>query len=331
MDDLIQLPRRDALRLAALTGLCAATVVLPPARADAAVPAPTGEQAPGFYRFKVGSFEITSLIDGPITLTPVSILATNASEDELRKLLTENFLASDAANIFTNVMLVNTGRNLVLIDAGGGRWQPTTGRLLDNLRAAGIDPADVDTIVISHGHLDHLWGVTDEQTGTVNFPNATVFLSETEWALWGNPESASSFPEELRWLLEGSVRTLQRVADRVEPFKPGAEIVSGIATADAAGHTPGHAAILVESDGELLLCPADTAVHPVVSCAHPEWHFGFDMDPDKAITTRRHFLDWAATDRLLTTAYHMPFPGLGHVARDGGVYRWVQEPWRWSL
>lgn len=331
MDALMPLSRREALsRLGAMTGLGAAAL-LPPTVADAAVPAPSGEQAPGFYRFKVGSFEITSLTDGPITLTPVSVLGTNAPEDELRRLLADNFLPTDAANIFTNVMLVNTGRNLVLMDAGGGRWQPTTGRLLQNLAAAGIDPADVGTIVISHGHLDHLWGVADVEAGGVHFPNAILHLSEREWELWSDPGNAALFPDEFEWLLEGSVRTLELTADRVKVFKPGGEIVPGITTVDASGHTPGHAASLIESEGEALLCLSDTAVHPLVSFAHPEWHFGFDMNPEQASVTRRRLLDRAATDRLLTTAYHMPFPGVGHVGRNGGVYRWVPEPWRWSF
>jgi glyoxylase-like metal-dependent hydrolase (beta-lactamase superfamily II) len=329
MDSLLQLTRRETLsRLGATAGLGAAAALLPPAVASAAVPAPSGEQAPGFYRFKLGSFEITSLTDGPIALTPLSILGTNAPEDELRRLLADNFLPTDAANIFTNVMLVNTGRNLALIDAGGGRWQPTTGRLLQSLAAAGIDPADVDTIVISHGHLDHLWGVADREAGVVHFPNATLHLSEPEWELWSDAGNAASFPDELDWLLEGSVRTLELIADRVEVFKAGAEIVPGIATVDAPGHTPGHSASLIESEGEALLCLGDAAVHPLVSFAHPEWHFGFDMDAEQASAARRRLLDRAATDRLLTTAYHMPFPGLGHVARDGGAYRWVPEPWR---
>lgn len=323
--------RRGLLRLAGTTGLGTAAALLPPSPTGAAVPSTVGGQPPGFYRFRVGSFQVTSLTDGPITLTPVQVLAGNAPEEELRQLLAANFLATDAAHIFTNVMLVDTGRNLVLVDAGGGRWQPTTGRLPDNLRAAGIDPADVDIIVISHGHLDHLWGVTDEGRQVVGFPNATVFIDEAEWALWADPESASAFPEELRWLHEGSVRTLQRISDRVEQFRPGREIVPGIAAIEAPGHTPGHTAFVVESDGELLLCMGDTAVHPVVSFAHPGWHFGFDMDPEQASATRRRVLDWAASDRLRTTAYHMPFPGVGHVARDGAAYRWLPEPWRWSL
>jgi glyoxylase-like metal-dependent hydrolase (beta-lactamase superfamily II) len=210
------LTRRRLMGDAARAGAALATLgVLPaatarPARAAAAVPA----QAPAFYRFKVGAFTVTTFSDGNLVLPSPTIFATNAPEAEVKALLEANLLPTDRALAQANVTLVDTGDRRILFDVGSGAgFQPTAGRLAANLAAAGVDPASIGTVVITHAHPDHCWGILDEQ-GAVRFPKAEFVISEPDWAFWMKQGRADEVPEPMRPFVLGAQRNLGAVAEK---------------------------------------------------------------------------------------------------------------------
>jgi glyoxylase-like metal-dependent hydrolase (beta-lactamase superfamily II) len=227
-------------------------------------------------------------------------------------------------------MLVNTADKLVLIDAGCGvdKFQKTTGRLLGNLAAAGYAPGDIDMILLTHAHFDHLWGISDSENASLLFPSAEFIASEAEIAFWSNPELADKLPPAQQARVTQT--NLKLASRRLHLIKPGAEVAPGVTTFDTAGHTPGHISVHIGSGSEEMLLTGDVVVGSEVPFLHPEWPFGFDIDVPKGIETRMAFLDRAATDRTLVGSYHLPFPGFGHVVREGSGYRWLPADWQWT-
>lgn len=294
-------------------------------------PSPVGRQVAGFYRFPVGDFEVTVVSDGWLDIQPLSLFSPNAPEAELTRILEDNYLPTDHVAAHMNLTLVNTGEHLVLLDTGVGAARDTGGRVAANLRAAGIDPADIDTIVITHGHPDHIGGIIDAATGERQFPNAAYFITETEWNFWNDPATLTQAPDGMKPVVEGARRIFDPIGELTSRIASGTEIVPGIRSIDAPGHTYGHQAVRIASGRDQVIVSGDAIVHGVVSFAHPEWYFGFDMEPEVAVATRRALLDEMATDRLTMIGYHLPFPGLGHVGRAGDAYRWVPASYRWDL
>lgn len=290
-----------------------------------------GTQAPGWYRFKLGSFEITILSDGSYDL-PTNLMATNRPRDEVKAFLAANFLPTETRTSHVNIPLINTGSELILVDVGGGpNWMPTAGRLTDNLKAAGFQPEDVDKVVLTHGHPDHIWGLIDEFEEAPRFPNATYYISDAEWNFWTTDEAATRLADAFKGFAVGAKKHLPPLADKTTRLKPGAEIAPGIVTVATPGHTPGHMSLLVNSGGETLIVSADCVTHPFISFEHPGWWPRTDLEQQVAEASRRKLLDMAATDKAMMLVYHISFPGLGHVARAGDVYRWVPAMWKWRL
>jgi glyoxylase-like metal-dependent hydrolase (beta-lactamase superfamily II) len=288
-----------------------------------------GERAqPGFYRFKLGAIEITIVSDG-ILAFPAETLWGDRAEDA-RGLLTSAFQPPSPVGLQINTTLVNTGDKLVLIDAGCGvdKFQNTTGRLLGNLASAGYAPGDIDMILFTHCHFDHLWGISDGKNASLLFPSAEFVASETEVAFWSDPElpgrvSAKQQPRVTQ-------ANLKLASPRLRLVKAGAEVAPGVTTLDTAGHTPGHMSVHIGSGSEEMLLTADVIVDSTVSFLHPEWAFGFDLDVPLATKARIAFLDRAAADKTLVGSYHLPFPGFGHVVREGSGYRWLPADWQWA-
>jgi glyoxylase-like metal-dependent hydrolase (beta-lactamase superfamily II) len=236
-----------------------------------------GERAqPSFYRFKLGTIEITVVSDGTLAFPAETLWGDRA--DDARGPLTSTFHTPRPVGLQINTILVNTGDKLVLIDAGCGvdKFQKMTGRLLGNLAAAGYAPGDIDVIVFTHAHFDHLWGISDYENSSLLFPSAEFVASETEVAFWSAPELAGKLPPAQQPRVTQT--NLKLAGPRLRLIKAGAEVAPGVTTFDTAGHTPGHISVHIGSGSEEMLLADDVVVDSEVSFLHPEWPFGFDID-----------------------------------------------------
>ena len=224
----------------------------------------------------------------------------------------------------TNVTLIDTGAELVLIDAGSGpKFQPTAGKLSENLEAAGIDPKKISKVVFTHGHADHLWGAIDDFDDAERFPNARYVVSAAEWDFWTHPDTPSRVPDWLKGMAIASARILTQIEKKVERRGAGDTVAPGMVYVGTPGHTPGHMAVGVENAGQRLLIAGDVFNNNAVSFAKPEWRVGGDFDRDQGITTRKQLLDQLATDRIPLIGFHLSWPGYGMVERRGTAYRFV--------
>ena len=289
----------------------------PPSDARQAAPLPR----PAPYSFRHGAFDITVLSDGFITI-PRDILLTDGAPGEQAALLTRLDTAGDAVRPKANIPALRTGKDLILIDIGAGhKYQPTDGRLADNLAAAAINPGAVTKVVFSHAHPDHIWATLDE-SGRLRFPNAAYYVGAAEWDFWTDPDYLTKMPPALHEFARGAQRDLGAVRDRVVMLQPGDEVVTGLRALATPGHTPGHLSFEAEG-GDGLLIAVDVANNEVVSFEHPDWRFGYDTDPDLAIRTRSKLLDRVAKDRTRLLGYHWAYPGVGFAERRGGGFHFT--------
>lgn len=317
--------RRNVL---AGSAVASAAMMAPPAMRQAAASIPSaGRQLPGAYRWSVGDFELTAVIDGIAKRPLDAAFVRNATLDAVQAALDEAFLPKDTLlNTFT-ALVVNTGKRVLLIDTGmGDAGPPTTGQLPENLTAAGIDPKAVDAVVISHFHGDHINGLRNK-AGELNFPNAEVMVPAEEWAFWMDDGQMSRAPDSLKAGFLAARRVFGPMAKEVARFEKDTEIAPGIAGIAAFGHTPGHTAFRIADGAEQMIVLSDTANHPALFVRHPDWRAVFDMDGDMAQATRHRMLDMVAADRTSVQGYHFPFPAGGHIATDGDAYRFVPLNW----
>jgi len=313
-------------------GLAAAGAALLPVLPSGAKEAPAGAQAPGIYRLKVGAFEVTVLNDGSAAL-PTKYFSGDA--EGAGKLLENAFVANkEMAPTTFNEWLINTGDKLILVDTGySNAVGPVAGKLPKVLAAAGVNPADIDAVVITHIHPDHCNGLltTDKQ---IAFPNATVHVNGDEFAWWleGDvkiPEGKPFFKD----LFEGGRAVFKPYVDgkRVQTFKDGAELAPGVTAVTAPGHTVGHTMVrIANGDGQMLIW-TDIVHSTALQFPEPERSIAYDLEPPKAIATRKKVMDMAATDRLLIAGTHIGFPGVGHVAKASSGYAFVPVPWNANL
>jgi glyoxylase-like metal-dependent hydrolase (beta-lactamase superfamily II) len=290
---------------------------------------------PAIYRFRLGGFEVASILDSKIIregLTPSHGGESLAAE--VRALARANRIDSDRYEHPFIPSLVNTGRELVLFDTGNGtlqreydqlRGRLPEGLLVERLAQAGYKPQDIDVVVITHGHPDHIGGLV--KGGKPVFPNARYVFGAAEFDFWkrGNVREARKLNLEL------FMKIAVPLADRASFIQAGEEVVSGIRAIDAAGHSPGMLAYLIESEGKRLLNWADTCGHYVVSIQRPDIHLDVDDDKEMAVATRKRILDMVATDEIFVVGFHMPFPGIGFVERTSGGYRWVPHGYQLNL
>jgi glyoxylase-like metal-dependent hydrolase (beta-lactamase superfamily II) len=318
--------RRKLLAGSAVAG--AAAIAEP---ADAAAP-PINKAGPGLYRYRIGEYELTALYDG-IWYRPISEkFIRNAPFAEVEHALELAFMPHDKLATPFTTLIVNTGKKLVLIDTGtGGQISPTAGMVVDNLAAAGIAPKDVDQIVISHFHPDHINGIKDKDNNLI-FPNAEIMVPEAEWAFWMDDANMNAAPEAMKETFRNQRRIFSDIAQkRITRFAPGKEVAAGIETLAAPGHTPGHTVFAVHSGNQSLMVLSDTAQHPAVFARHPDWQAAFDVDGRETIVTRKKLFDRAAADRMLVTGYHFPFPACGHLVKTATGYEHVPIEWQTTL
>lgn len=303
-------------------------------RSSRAAQAMQTAQAPrnaGFYRFKLGSFELVSLSDGTLSV-PAAVFAGNATPEEVAAVLQAGF-QSETLTPDCNVLYVNTGQNQVLIDTGNGSLgAASAGKLLDNMQAAQIDPAAIDTVIITHAHGDHVGGLLD-QSGAAVFANARFYISKTEYDFWTQPEV--SFPkigvdaEFQQRAIDTARQQLGGIQSQLTTFEMDQEIVPGLTAVPAPGHTAGQVAIQIASGDLSMMHVADVVHTHTINLWHPEWKPIFDADPDQAAATRQQLLAQIAANRQLMYAYHFPFPGLGHIRpRETGGFEWEPVSWR---
>lgn len=312
---------RRILGASAIAGLGMSVAV----RARAVVTAPAA-QAPSFFRYHVGDLQVTAVHDGMAYRSPEG-LVPNAPPGALAQAMADNFMPADRFQTSFTTLVINTGKKLVLIDTGNGDLgPPTSGTWMRNFRAAGFQPSDIDTVVISHFHGDHINGLRLKD-GTAMFPQAEIMVPAPEWAFWTNESKTSGLPE----ALQGTVRNVSRVfgpmGKDVTIYEWGQEIMPGVVALAAGGHTPGHTAFAVTSGTGKLLIMSDVTNQTSIFARHPTWSAVFDQDAAIARNTRLRMLDIAATERMQVSFYHAPFPATGHILREGDGFALVPTVW----
>jgi glyoxylase-like metal-dependent hydrolase (beta-lactamase superfamily II) len=285
-----------------------------------------GDENAAWYRFKIGDMEATVVSDGLLGPFPLTGLYPKAPKEDVDALVKGEFLSPDKFVIEENCLVLNTGDQLALIDTGiGGAkdFGARAGRLAKNLEAAGLKPEDIDAIILSHGHLDHLAGIMGEG-GQRSFPNAQIAVSKTEFDFWTD-EGKLSATGMMKLFVDTARANLLPNKDRLILVEDGKEVIKGVQAISSPGHTPGHTSYLLSSAGQNVLYTADIA-HTFVQFKHPEWALSFDVDPATGSATRKRMMDMAAAESLPVMVYHLPFPGIGHVARDRDAFRFVASP-----
>lgn len=284
----------------------------------------TPPPAKGFHKYKVGSIEVTALYDGIWEKPHDPAFVKNASVAETKEALTKAGLPADFVSIPLTVLVLTVGGRHIMVDSGsgGGQWQPTAGRLHANLAAAGIDPGQIKTILISHFHPDHIFGLLEKGTNKPVFPDAELVVTAAEYKWWTEPGRIEKLPEarkELGQRIQAAFPTWKNFT-LIDGEK---EVAPGIQLVNAPGHTPGHAAYLVTSGNQQLMVSNDTAYVPALLAPHPDWQGAYDQDGPLAVTTRRALLDRVIADKMLVCGAHFPFPGAGQFAKDGNAYAFV--------
>jgi glyoxylase-like metal-dependent hydrolase (beta-lactamase superfamily II) len=325
-----QLSRRSML-----TGAAAVTAgaVTPLAVSPAIAAAPlSGKQNAGWYRYKVGAFEVTVVTDGANSNPLADAYVANAPKDAVNAALEADFLPRDRVIHNYTPVVVNTGSKLVAIDTGLGlgmfeQSKGAVGQYHANLAAAGIDRNAVDVVIISHFHGDHINGLVGPGNKPA-FPNAEIIVPAAEHAFWTDESNADKLPQAARGQIANVKRVLGVIGNQVTRHEPGKELAPGITAVASPGHTPGHTSHVIASGNSKVLVQADiTAGAASIFVRNPDWHFLFDTDKAQAVQTRRKLYDMAAAEKMAVQGYHFPFPAMMYVEKGGNGFRLVPAPW----
>ncbi|TGQ11972.1 MULTISPECIES: MBL fold metallo-hydrolase [unclassified Mesorhizobium] len=275
----------------------------------------------GFYKYKVGSLEVTAVYDGIWRKPHDPAFIKDVSVDDTKAALAKAGLTTDFMPIPLTVVVLKMNGRTIMMDAGSGvgQWQANATHLPANMKAAGIDYKAIDTILISHFHPDHVWGLMEKGTNDPVFPNAELIVNATEYNWWTDPSRLAKLPE-------GRKPAGKRIAENFPKWKnwklvdDGAEVVPGIRLMAAPGHTPGHSVYHVDAGAEQFLVSADTMYVPALLAPHPEWQGAYDQDGPMAIATRHKIIDQVIADNVRICGSHFPFPGTGSFVKDGNAY-----------
>ena len=317
----ISMKRRTLMGAGTLGVLAAPSLLTGVAVAEEKMENREMNSAPPIRSLKLGAFKVVAINDGTrVSDKPHETYGTNQPQQAVAELLQQNFLPTDALLNSYSPVLVDTGSDVVLFDTGmgeGGR-EAGAGRLLDGIRAAGYSPEQVSVVVVTHMHGDHIGGLMEADKPA--FANARYVMGDVEYAFWKDPARVGTPAE------NGHKAVLEKVvplAEKTTFIGDGAEVVPGIAAVAAFGHSPGHMVFRLDSGGKAMMLTADTANHYVLSLQRPDWEVRFDMAKTKAAETRRRVFDMIASERLPFIGYHMPFPAVGFVEKQGEGYRFV--------
>jgi glyoxylase-like metal-dependent hydrolase (beta-lactamase superfamily II) len=313
--------RRDIIIAGGMLA-AASTIPLP---ALAKMP-PSKAQAPGFFRRRLGAFEVTAVLDGDLEL---ELKLFSGEPAEMQKLSTQSHQPSPP-RIHCNAFAVNTGDRLYLVDTGTGVLMGSSlGRVVENLVLAGINVDQIDAILLTHLHPDHFGGMTVE--GRQVFKNAEIFLSEADAKFWLSSEAAEKAPAEMKPFFMMAVEAMKPYAHRLKPLPKNGEIAAGVSALAFPGHTVGHTGYLFSSEKEQMLVWGDIVHNAALQFARPEITCAFDTDQTQAAAARKRAFDMAADDKILVAGMHLPYPGLGFVERTGEHYRYHPDFWNSRL
>ena len=301
----IRLTRRAALTGAAALPLAASAATRVAAEAHAGKPA-----MPHARAFTLGEMSVTTLLDGSLPRDGAqAIFGGGASDEEFAEVSAQNFIPADMAQFYFTPSLIEVGGQKILFDTGLGK-----GGIARALAEAGVTPDQIEVVVLTHMHPDHIGGMMTD--GAPTFPNARYVTGRVEYDFWARMDAGNRVGD----LVASNVTPL---AEKMTFLEDGAEVVPGITALASFGHTPGHMSFHLESAGKRLVLAADLANHYVWSFAHPEWEVQFDMDKAAATAARRKVLGMLAADRVAMIGYHMPFPAAGFVETRGDGFRFV--------
>ena len=278
------------------------------------------DPSPPFVRFKAGDATITAIYDGIWEKPHDPAFIKNASVDDVKGAMIASGLPADFVSIPLTVYVIEVGGKLIMCDSGsGGQWQPTAGRLHAGMAAAGIDPAKISTIVVSHFHPDHIYGLMQKDTDAPVYPNAEIVVHGAEYQWWTEPGRVEKLPE-ARKKLGARINTVLTQWKNIRQAAAGAEVAPGLRLVSAPGHTAGHVAFHLSSGSDQLMISNDTCYVPALSVAHPEWHGAYDQDGAIAEASRRQLMDRVVADKIKICGSHFPFPGAGKIVKDGNSY-----------
>ncbi|KAB7615831.1 MBL fold metallo-hydrolase [Amylibacter sp. SFDW26] len=290
-----------------------------------------GKQITGVYTHQVGNFEVTALLDGALLLSPDWVVGYD--EAKAADAFANQHLPAQPSGhaIPVNGYLVNTGEKLIAIDCGTtDDFTPTTGNYHKSLAQAGVTPDQIDHIITTHLHVDHIGGLIDAH-GAAIFPNADVITNQTEWDFWHDDTILAQADDAFKGFINIARTRTAPYSDRITLAKTDAEIVNGIELVSLPGHTPGHIGVHLRSEGEELLIWGDIIHAPKLQFENPDWALAFDVDQNTAKATRARLLDRVATDKVMVTGMHMDFPGFGHVVRKGDQYQFEAAAWDYNI
>jgi glyoxylase-like metal-dependent hydrolase (beta-lactamase superfamily II) len=284
-----------------------------------------GTQTPYWHRFELGDAEVTVVSDGPLPLGDPSGTFTGVPKEEVKKMLSDNFLNPDNVVLEQNSPVVNTGDRLILFDTGMGTSQafgPTTGRQQKSLAEAGIKASDIDAVVLSHAHIDHIGGIVGADDKPL-FPNAQYYIAQSDFDYWTDEGKLGS---PLKDFVVHARKNLLPVRDRLVFFKDGQEFLPGVQAMAAPGHTVGHHIFMVTSNGKSFAFLGDLTHHAVLLLERPLMEFSYDTDPKQSAQSRVKMLTMLAANKIPVMSYHFAWPGYGHVAKNGEGFRYYPEP-----
>ncbi len=326
-----ELTRRSMLAGAAVAGAGAVTSLAPTSPTFAAAP-PVAKQAAGYYRYKVGTYEITVVTDGATTSPLADNFVVNMKKDDVNGALAAAYMDKDKITIPYSPIVVNTGAKLIVMDTGTGeanleRSRGAGGQFHGNLKAAGIDRNAIDVVVISHFHGDHINGLLTPDNKPA-FANAEVMVPSAEWKFWmDDGEMSRASAGRMADQFKNARRVFDALARKVTQYEAGKQVAPGITAVVTPDHTPGHTSYVVASGSGKLYVQADVTNVPQLFVRNPGWHAFFDQDAKMAEETRRKVYDMLVAEKMMVQGFHYPFPAVAYIEKTSAGYREVPVPW----